>query len=81
MFDGTRPNEDDRKKLIDELVVMTERLQDQNQRLLTQLEKVGTVAMQCEECNEKISSLLRKDDTTLRRHADASKELGSGDLG
>jgi hypothetical protein len=80
-FDAIRPHKKDRTKLIEDLIHITERLQTQNERLLTQLEKVGTVALRCRECSKKIGSLITEKDTILRRQADATKELGSGNLG
>ena len=70
-FDGVRPNKKDRDQLIDDLIKVTERLQDQHHRLLEQAEMLSEVISGCDRCNE----------TLLRRTKDASKKLGSGDLG
>ena len=66
-----RRHNKDRKDLIDDLIKVTERLQDQNHRLLEQAEVLSEVISGCDRCNE----------TLLRRTKDASKKLGQRDLG
>ena len=70
-FDGVRPNKKARDQLNDDLIKVTERLQDQHHRLLEQAEMLSEVISGCDRCSE----------TLLRRTKDASKELGQRDLG
>jgi|TARA_R110002020_G_scaffold441929_1_gene653002 hypothetical protein len=45
-MDEVRPNTDDRKRLIDELRTMTERLWSENQRLRERLEALETQTLE-----------------------------------